>query len=196
MLKLLFKKLLSPSNPAVFSLNPKRDSLLYCYSLGQHAAISNTLCLALSVLAGPWLHSLKTCAEKNIWQQSECGSSSAAWLTVHAGLGYPLSLTPPYTSHQPPWGRTVTNHKKKNHPHIHKAGSATNQYFQFIFLISKIHDLDFSSSNSSRCVTGKSRSKERNKNQTCSPCSPHNSFHPRSGSKTAWQKRPTDYWRS
>lgn len=59
-------------------LNPKRDRLLYCYPLGQHDAISNILCLALSVLARLWLHSLKICAEKNIWQQSERGSSTAA----------------------------------------------------------------------------------------------------------------------
>lgn len=57
--------------------NPKHDKLLKCYPLGQHDAISNILCLALSVLAETWLHSLKVCARPNIWQQSGCGSSLA-----------------------------------------------------------------------------------------------------------------------
>lgn len=193
MLKLLFKNEIESQQSCKFFLNPKHYRLLYCYPLGQHDAISNILCLALSFLAGPWLHSLKICAEKNIWQQSECGSSSAAWWTVHAGLWYPLSQTPPYASHQAPWGRTVTNHK--NPPHTHRAVSGTESYFQSIFLISKIQGLDFSSSNSSRYVIGRSRfTKKEKKTQTCFPRSPHKSFHPCSGIKTVWQKYLTDYW--
>lgn len=45
-------------------------------------------------------------------------------------------------------------------------------------------------------MTGRSRfTKKEKKPQTCSPCSPHNSFHPCSGIKTVLQKRLTDYWR-
>lgn len=57
--KLLFKTEIESQQSCTNFLNPKLDKLLKCYPLGQHDAISNILCLALSVLAGTRLHGLK-----------------------------------------------------------------------------------------------------------------------------------------